>query len=69
MPDWCPKCRAMLSPGLGKCPNCGAALASPDESPIGTSDIPWLTVYILRLMIVPLVILVALGVVCLIFGR
>ena len=39
MPDFCPKCNAMLPPGLEECPRCGKLLADEDKAALNKEDI------------------------------
>ena len=64
MVDWCPKCRAMLPPGLDKCPNCGKKLRSknPEEWTLG--DIFKLTATILGFLLIPIAFVVGVAALC-----
>lgn len=76
MPEWCPKCHAMLPSGLETCPACGARLptAAPtkiasitsneDTPAIGGKDIAWLSAYIIGIALVPILIAAAIGIIC-----
>jgi hypothetical protein len=65
MPDWCPKCRAMLPEGQEKCPVCGAKM--PSEGSLGCSDVFILSLYIFGVTVVPLLIVFGIGFLCVIF--
>ena len=69
MPVWCPKCNAMLPEGLGACPRCGASLGkaidqTTNETELNRSDIFWLSAYTIGIVLIPLVIGLAIGLVC-----
>jgi hypothetical protein len=80
MPDWCPKCHAMLPPDLENCPSCGARLGrsgkpsvasldSTEGTPsIGGRDIAWLSLYIIGIAAIPLLLAVVIGVICILAG-
>jgi hypothetical protein len=78
MPIWCPKCNAMLPAGLETCPACGARLppenprprqAGPDGEaedapPLARTETAWITGYLLAFLLIPLVIMLVLGLLC-----
>ena len=65
MPVWCPKCNAMLPEGLGECPRCGARLSSTEkEGKISRSDVAWLSAYTIGILLIPLIVGLAIGLVC-----
>ena len=74
MPIWCPKCNSMISEGAEKCPVCGARLPQPaQDAPSGTgapagppsrSEIATITAYLLSVLLIPVIVLVILGLIC-----
>jgi len=68
MVEWCPKCNAMLSPGLEKCPVCGKRLKKASSSEFTTRDIFWFTLYVLGIAMIPILIAIAIGVICVLTG-
>ena len=65
MPVWCPQCHAMLSEGSEECPRCGAHLGTPDlQAGFSRSDIAWFSAYTFGILIIPLIIGVAIGLIC-----
>lgn len=67
MAEWCPKCRAMLPEGLEKCPACGAKLPSAAGENLGCREVLSISFYILKIVLIPLLIAVAIGLLCVIF--
>src|SRR3972149_7868105 len=67
MPVWCPECNAMLPEGLEECPRCGARLGAnqPAEgSGFNRSDIFWYSAYTIGVVLIPILIGVIIGLVC-----
>jgi predicted amidophosphoribosyltransferase len=65
MPEWCPQCNAMLPPGTAECPRCGAQLAGGgDGEAIRDKDVFWLSAYTIGIVLIPLVIGLLLGLIC-----
>lgn len=69
MPVWCPKCNAMLPEGLEACPRCGARLGkaidpTTDEIEPNRSDIFWLSAYTIGIVLIPILIGLAIGLIC-----
>ena len=53
MPDWCPKCHAMLSPGQEQCPVCGVRLKpEPEATGVDSREMFWITVYIMGIALI-----------------
>lgn len=67
MPEWCPKCNAMLPEGLEECPRCGAHLGKPkagDAPGVKRSEIFWYSAFTIGIVLIPILIGVAIGLVC-----
>ena len=73
MPVWCPKCNAMLNEGLEKCPICGSRLPAAGKAPasqaasdrpIDAADGVQITLFLLGFLLIPVIILIALGLIC-----
>jgi uncharacterized paraquat-inducible protein A len=65
MPVWCHQCHAMLTEGSTECPRCGANLGiSDDNEGFSRSDIAWFSAYTIGILIIPLIIIVAIGLIC-----
>jgi predicted amidophosphoribosyltransferase len=72
MPDWCPECNAMLVEGTEVCPRCGAQLAgSAGGEEFSNSDIAWFSAYTIAILLIPLIVGIAIALLCLLvfFGR
>jgi hypothetical protein len=72
MPEWCPECNAMLVEGTVECPRCGAQLAGSGEGDeFSNSDIAWFSAYTIAILLIPLIIGIAVALLCLLvlFGR
>ncbi len=71
MPDWCPKCNAMLPPGLEECPRCGKKLSGTGEKPraLENQDIANITLVVLGFAAIPIVVIILIAVVCVMTGR
>lgn len=66
MPEWCPKCHGMLSPGAEVCPVCGTKLSRPTSND-WTSKEMWEFVFtILKFALVPLAVGILLAFICVI---
>jgi len=65
MPDWCPQCHAMLTEGTQECPRCGARLGESDhQEGFSRSDIAWFSGYTIAIILIPIIISVAIGLIC-----
>lgn len=67
MPVWCPECNAQLPEGLEKCPRCEAQLGTiqPEGGPgFNRSDIFWYSAYTIGIVLIPIVIGVIIGLIC-----
>ncbi len=69
MPEWCPKCNAMLPPGLQNCPSCGAKLPSGQGDQTSKKEIFWFSAYIIGLALIPILIALGIGLLCILFLR
>ncbi len=69
MPDWCPKCNAMLAPGLEVCPVCGAKLGKKQDDQYSGQDIAWLSFYIIAIALIPVLIALGIGFICVLTNR
>ena len=73
MQEWCSICHVMLSPGLEKCPNCGAPVGGPatrgavDE--FSRQDIFWYSMSMLGIVLIPILLVVLIGFICASLGR
>ncbi len=67
----------MLPPGLEKCPACGAKLGKKQIPKPGRTfgdqitgqDVFWLSAYIIGIALIPLLIAVGLGILCMLLNR
>lgn len=66
MPVWCPKCGAMLADGTERCPRCDTKLEASGggEADLSTKEIWNLTFYILRILLVPVLVALVIGLIC-----
>ena len=69
MVEWCPRCHAMLSPGVEKCPACGKRIKRGSDSMFTARDVFWFTLYLLGIAMIPILIAIAIGVICVLVGR
>jgi hypothetical protein len=72
MPVWCPECNAMLVEGAEECPRCGAQINKPGgEAEFSGSDIAWFSAYTIAILLIPIVIGIAIALLCLLvfYGR
>ena len=69
MPEWCPKCHAMLAPGLDKCPACGAHLPKTDPSIFSNKDILAFSLYFLGIALIPVLLIIGIGLTCALLNR
>jgi len=68
MPDWCPKCNAMLTEGTQVCPRCGTSLAAPltdGEVELNRTTVIWYSLYTIGAVLGPIIIFLCIGVLCL----
>ena len=59
----------MLSPGLEKCPNCGAPLGKPADRELGGEeyskrDILWYSAVMIGIVLIPILLIVVIGYIC-----
>jgi uncharacterized paraquat-inducible protein A len=64
MVEWCPKCGAMLSPGLEKCPRCGKKLPKKGNSGYTMKDILWISMIIFGFVLIPIILFAVIGLLC-----
>ena len=64
MPDWCPKCHAMLAEGQEVCPACGAKLGQAGGSNIGLKEFVSISAYLIGIALIPVLVMVAIGLIC-----
>jgi hypothetical protein len=64
MVEYCPKCNAQLPPGLEKCPRCGKRLHSNSGDQYSGRDIFWLSATTLGIVLIPLIIIIGIGLLC-----
>lgn len=69
MPEWCPKCNAMLPEGLEKCPRCGKKLPSKKDSKYTWKDIFSISVYVLIILLIPVILVISIGILCTTMGN
>jgi zinc-ribbon domain len=69
MPEWCPKCHAMLSPGQDKCPACGALLPKSTQSNFTNKDILAFSLYFLGIALIPILLIIGIGMTCALLNR
>lgn len=71
MPTWCKNCGALLPDGLERCPKCGKKLGRTPKNSEGISpgEIRLLTKEVLRIVLIPVVIALILGILCYAFLR
>ena len=66
--EWCPKCRAMLAPGTVTCPRCGKKLGAKKPEDFSTQEIFHISTYILGIALIPVILALALGGICLLLS-
>lgn len=74
MPEWCPKCNAILPDGTGECPRCGALLGKTikkESTDFTRQDFFWYNAYLIGVTLIPILVAVCIGALCmyLFFGR
>jgi len=69
MAEWCPKCHAMLSPGLENCPACGVLLPKIPKSDFTRKDILSFSLYFLGIALIPILFIVGIGLICVYLNR
>jgi len=65
MPDWCPKCRAMIAEGLDTCPVCGAHL----RKDFGCREILAISLVPLSLALIPIGLIILIAILCTLWGQ
>jgi rRNA maturation protein Nop10 len=68
MPVWCPQCNAMLPEGLEECPRCGTSLGTADQPNFSRADFFSYSLYAIGIALIPVVIAVIIGIICIKFG-
>lgn len=69
MPIWCPNCNAMLPEGTQTCPRCGhefGGVHPENEEKVNRKDIFWYSAFTIGILLFMIVIVVAIGLVCVI---
>ena len=69
MAEGCPKCHAMLSSGVEKCPACGALLPKTGKSDFMNKDILAFSLYFFGIALVPILFIVGIGLICVLLNR
>jgi rRNA maturation protein Nop10 len=69
MPEWCPRCNAMLPEGLQKCPRCGKKLNTTVGSDYSMKDIFGISSYVLMIVLIPVILVIIIGLVCVALGN
>jgi hypothetical protein len=69
MPEWCPKCHAMLPEGLDRCPSCGKRLRSGHGESFSFKDILGISSSVLLVVLIPLIIVIIGGLLCIVLGN
>lgn len=69
MVEWCPKCNAMLTPGLEVCPKCGRRLKKGGSQEATTSEIFSYSLVFLLIALVPILVVLVIGIICVFAGR
>lgn len=67
MPDWCPKCHAMLTEGTQECPRCGASLGATltdDDAKLNRKTVIWYSLYTIGVALGPIIIILCIGILC-----
>ncbi len=67
MPDWCPKCNAMLTEGTQVCPRCGASLGIPligEDTDTDRKTVLWYSLYMIGAVLGPIIIILCIGLIC-----
>ena len=59
----------MIAPGQEKCPACGARLKKSGQGIFTTGELFWFVLYLLGIAMIPILIVIAIGVVCVLVGR
>ena len=67
--QFCPGCNAMLPPHLTECPRCGDDLLKPGGGSITGKEIFQITGVVLLMAIVPLVLMILVGAICIMTAR
>lgn len=62
--QFCPKCNAMLPMHLTECPRCREDLLKPGSGSIGGKEIFQITGIVLLMAVVPLVLMIIVGAIC-----
>jgi len=67
MPDWCPKCNAMLTEGTQVCPRCGTSLGAPisgEDAELNRKTVIWYSLYTIGIALGPIIIALCIGLLC-----
>jgi hypothetical protein len=67
MPDWCPKCNAMLVEGTQVCPRCGTSLGVPindEDAELNRKTVIWYSLYTIGVALGPIIIILCIGLLC-----
>ncbi len=67
MPDWCPKCNAMLAEGTQLCPRCGTSLGShgiDEDAGLNRKTVIWYSLYTIGIVLGPIIIISCIGLLC-----
>ncbi len=64
MVEWCPKCNAMLTPGLEVCPKCGKQLGNGGDQEVTAHEIFSYSLVFLAIALVPILVVLAIGIIC-----
>lgn len=69
MPEWCPRCHAMLPEGLESCPRCGKRLRSGSDDNLTLKDILSLSSSVLLIILIPVVLIIIGALLCTVLGN
>jgi hypothetical protein len=54
----------MLPEGLDVCPSCGKRLKKKEDSEYSSGDIAWISSYVLAIILIPLILIIVIGIIC-----